>query len=795
MLTGLLLAVALTSANTEIVVETNAPKTTRFAAKELSSLLSSCLGGPIAVTNAATPGMMSIMLGESQASRAAGIDVAGLKRDGFVIDVDAQIVIAGRDDAEADPEQAILRGGVWTQMYERGTLFGVYEFLERFAGCRFYFPGELGTITPRRESLDVPEGRISESPAYDLARRYSTFWDGEYPKALRIFTNGTAYAERVLQYYRNRCETAYIPCCHGSNHFRYPDRFGKSHPEYFALVDAATGKRSLPDGKTKHSGQLCWTSDVVEEIYKDVRSYLSGEPASVRGIPMYGRKIEEGRFEWGANCQGRNYVDVMPQDGYHGCKCDACQAAYAAYGASPNFATDLIWGKTCWMANRLKAEKISGNIVMMAYHPYGDVPAFDIPDNVQVQVATHGPWGILYEAGMERQKKMIRGWADKLGHKVWLWNYANKGSTLTLPNVPQGTPRAWAKFYSSLAPYIGGAFAQSESDRSIYNFLSYYIFGKVCWNPDCDWQGMLDEYYRLMFGPAAGEMQEFDELVEDKWLKEIGGRVVDTPLGPVGCPPSPYEIWTKVYSPEVLEHMRALIARAEGKVQKGSLEHRRISLFSDEIYGNLERESRRYMDWIDPNVEDAWRAAHPTNANILAFGDFGGISRQGKSQAFGSGKQGLFAGWYGSRMPGATEIDRAVYRSAPASMRIRQLDASTNRIETVGVVQYLDKGERRLKPNWRYRLSYFLKLENVVPLKRSGGVRARIWDDKNVWFPDSKDGQPFVGTTDWIAQSYEFTTGPETNVQRPSYLSIDLREATGTIWVDDVRLDEVGLQR
>jgi len=105
MLTGLLLAVALTSANTEIVVEPDAPKTTRFAAKELSGLLSSCLGGPIAVTNVLTPGKTAIVLGESQASREAGIDVAGLKRDAFVIDVGEQIVIAGRDDSKADPER------------------------------------------------------------------------------------------------------------------------------------------------------------------------------------------------------------------------------------------------------------------------------------------------------------------------------------------------------------------------------------------------------------------------------------------------------------------------------------------------------------------------------------------------------------------------------------------------------------------------------------------------------------------------------------------------------------------
>lgn len=177
----------------------------------------------------------------------------------------------------------------------------------------------------------------------------------------------------------------------------------------------------------------------------------------------------------------------------------------------------------------------------MAYHPYGDVPTFDIPDNVQVQVATHGPWGILNEADMTKQLDKIRGWTKKLGRKVWLWDYAIKWSTLTLPNVPHGTPKAWAKFYASLAPYIGGAFVESSSDRSVYNFLCYYIFGKVSWNPACDWQRMLDEYYSLMFGPAAEEMREFDGFIEEKWLEEIAGRTVDTPLGPVGCPPGPYE--------------------------------------------------------------------------------------------------------------------------------------------------------------------------------------------------------------------------------------------------------------
>ena len=70
-------------------------------------------------------------------------------------------------------------------------------------------------------------------------------------------------------------------------------------------------------------------------------------------------------------------------------------------------------------------------------------------------------------------------------------------------------------------------------------------------------------------------------------------------------------------------------------------------------------------------------------------------------------------------------------------------------------------------------------------------MSARIWDDKNVWFPDAKDGGALAGTTGWIAQNFTFTSGPKTNDGCTSYLSIDIRQATGTVWIDDVRFEEV----
>jgi hypothetical protein len=108
----------------------------------------------------------AVSVGDNAFSRKAGIDVAKLPRDAGVIKTaDGRIYIAGRDDVRVDSVERRLTGGILANMYERATLFAVYEFLERFAGVRFYFPGELGTVTPRKSVITVPACDILNAPA------------------------------------------------------------------------------------------------------------------------------------------------------------------------------------------------------------------------------------------------------------------------------------------------------------------------------------------------------------------------------------------------------------------------------------------------------------------------------------------------------------------------------------------------------------------------------------------------------------------------------------------------------
>lgn len=944
------IAAAAAAKNTEIVIDANAPKTTRFAAGELQGFLRQIFDEKIPVVHQPTAGKVSFILGVNVWTREAGLDTGKLVRDAFIIrTAKNRIYIAGLDDPKADSEKEIARGGVWGQLYERGTLFGVYDFLERVAGVRMYFPGELGTIIPKTNELQVPEMDIYDRPDF-TQRRFSAFWDGSYFEGEN--RNAVINPAKNLNSYRLRTATEIIPCVHGLNSFRYIQRFGKTNPEYFALL--SNGKRSN-DPAVQHSGQLCYTSGIMEEIYQDVRSYLKGESADVRKIPAPGKLPGYG---WGPNTFGVNgkIVDIMPQDGFSGCCCPKCQAAYKK--GDPQYASELIWNNTIDIAERVKKEGLGGYITMMVYTPYRRIPAREIPDNVLVMVAESGPWSKGNQVQKQRDDNEIRSWNKKIGRKVWLWNYATKVSTLKMPGIPQMSPRAFGEYYQNIAPWIFGAFAESSSDRFLYNYLNYYVFAKVAWDNKTDLAALLNEHYRLMFGKAAPEMRRLYELLEDKWVNQIAGRVSDTPLGPMTIPPSDHALWTDIYSPEVQKTLNGLLERAAKAVPANSKEAARIALIRREFYeplrteyqnwrnttdkvkglkfyftgepekaiclspvskpgeksretvetavriwktdkalhirfecaepeiGNIVAVKRKTDDrniWQDNSVEiflnpsgdrktyyqlmvnsegslsdqkcvrdgaksaediswnsdasvkvekqaAAWiaeiaipldnlpglktefpanfarnrilkrnaagyetlyqwspfaRGFHDlenygtlsaeTDANILINSDFS-LPAQRTNRHFGIWKGSAWlGGWIGDEK-NPPVLDNASRISPPASLRLQG--------KNVTIMQSLPK----LKPDTKYRLSFYVKLENVKPLMQGGGVCANIWDDANRWFPDHNK---LTGTTDWTFQNYEFTSGKNTNGKNASYIRLRILNAEGTVWFDDVRLEEI----
>lgn len=569
--------------SSEIVVAPDACETVQVAAEEMQTFLSQSLGARIPVVTSRTSGRSAIVLGSNGLADSAGVTTNGLVADAFRICTvgSNDVYIVGIDDPNAEALARTTRGRS-RNSHERATCFGVYEFLERFVGVRFYFPGELGTIVPRHSSLVVPETDILIAP-YSTERQYSyndggLWFEGEAPEA-------TPHPQKVLNWWRLRMETHIKPCCHGTRFFGYMGRFAESHPEYFALLPDGRRHNSPRITSPGHPGQLCHTSAVWEEIYQDAKSYLSGEDASVRGIPG----------GWGPNCQGLKYVDVMPQDGMIKCACRKCQDYYATQ-PEVGWASALIWSNTVAVANRLKAEGVSGRITQMAYSKTRKVPDFDIPDNVDVMVAERGPFAVGDEAELKREYDEVKAWYDKLGcRKVWMWTYVHKYRRLREPGIIMMTPRAIAKYFKDLAPYISGGFMETEIDRSFCNLINWYVFSKVMWDPSVDVEALLAEYHRLMFGSAANEMAAFYREVEDLWINRISGKTIDTSVGPQAQTPSQEEIFTEIYSPDVIRRWDGYFAVASEKLERETLEFRRLALVRRETLDELKKAIAAYI--------------------------------------------------------------------------------------------------------------------------------------------------------------------------------------------------------
>ncbi len=741
-------AVTLTPQNAEIVTGAEACGVVTFAAKEMAEFLGKSFGAPVKVVEAPTAGKVSIILGSNDWSRAAGIDTAALGQDEFVIKAgDGKVFIAGKDEPGSE---ATLKG-----KHPRATLFGTYEFLYRYVGVRMYFPGELGTIVPKAAEISVPEGTVKVKPSY-IVRRYGPK-DGTVPKAA-LEAAGIKDDEEFkrINRLRQRLETERIPCCHGQLYSRFYKRFAKTHPEYFVM--GKDGKRHPTEAVVKplfNKEHVCHSSGIWEEIYQDAKAYLTDQPPEVRKIP----NANGTGYTRGPGVGGK-YYDIMPHDGGGECYCPACQARYDH--SKKNYATELLWSNTVAVARRLKAEGVKGYVTQMAYHPYADVPSMDIPDNVLVMVAQSGPWRKAKNAG-EDVDELVKAWAKKTGGKVWLWTYPDKIFERRCPDIPQMSPHAWGGYFKRLSDWIIGGFGESESDRWIYNYLNYYVFSRVCWDVNADVDAILDEHYRLMFGAAAGKVKAFFESLERKWVDEVVNNTTIGPEGPVTIVPGYYEMWAKVYSPELLAGYAKLLDEAAAAVAPGSLEARRIAMIRGDMLDPLVAAAKDAHDSFNVERSLAKRKARATGT--VVYEDVGG-------------DLGKWTVWPKSKM--AKPVRAA--EKGPLTGAPMQIAANNENVLKVW-------RNVTLKPGAKYRLSYFMRLDDLKVSSKWGRFSCRL---KFEGAPRvGRDAPRFVGTTGWIYVEREYEI-PKDFKKGAGTIDCTFADAAGRALVDGLRLEEIG---
>ncbi len=351
-------------ANAAIVTANTPTETARYAAQELAEHIERATGVALTiVAESATPSDLHtrVYIGDTETGQRNGIDTEHLPRETYVMrSVGNDLFIAGHE-GDGDP--------LSESNPDSGTLFGVYEFLERFVGVRWLWPGELGTFVPKTDTVEFSSVNALERPALNFR--------GLYLSRIQSVINGQPISEedarlgfspdvaadygKALKILLRRHRMGGLDAKPPSGHLFYGwwKRYGKEHPEWFGLRE--DGTRGHPDPDYDNT-PMCVSN---EELQDFVIAQWDGE-----SVLLLGPVDRPGRCTC-ANC--RAWDGPQPET-------PPWFATYV-YGADPR--TEGLYGGATsdryarfWKVMREKAAKRNPNAVVSASFIYeNELPA------------------------------------------------------------------------------------------------------------------------------------------------------------------------------------------------------------------------------------------------------------------------------------------------------------------------------------------------------------------------------------------------------------------------------------
>ncbi len=404
----------------------------------------------------------AILLGNTRHTAAllgAPADMAGLGTDGF------RLVVK-------PPHLLIVGGPV------RGTLYGVYEILERFGGCRWY--ASWHSVIPQLETFEVPVIDETQKPAFALRE---PFWFDMFNGDLAARNKANGNAMRLKEKHGGHSYRfgGGLGSCHTFNALCPPDQYFDEHPEYFSEID---GKR------IKERTQLCLTNpDVLKIVTSNVLVRIRKDP-------------------------GASFYGVSQNDWYNPCTCPACKALD---DAEESHAGTMI-AFVNKVAEAVEKEFPDVIIETLAYQ-YTRKPPKNLRPRHNVMpclctIECDFAFPIDKSAFKENRSFLddISGWGA-ICERVYLWDYTTnfRDYISPFPNVLalQDNVRF---FHTNRVDYLfeQGAYQGRHGD---FAELKAWLLAKWLWNPDLPQEPLLEDFFNGYYGAAAPYVRTyFDAL-------------------------------------------------------------------------------------------------------------------------------------------------------------------------------------------------------------------------------------------------------------------------------------------
>jgi hypothetical protein len=482
----------------DIVVAPDAIASEVYAAEEFRDHLVLAGGPKLPIMNQAGRPDRHIFVGTGVAMRrsAVGFDTEAFGPEDLRIVVrDGNIAIAGGRP--------------------RGTLYGVYTFLEDYLGVRFVAPDQTH-VPPLSDWRKVgPVDRFYHPPLdWRWVGYEANYAHPEFAARLRLNCArldpplvGSKDWSKVDKY-GGRSSLRLVE--HTFNELLPPASYADDHPEYYCLW---RGKRmanaKYDDGRFREDLQPCLTHPEVRRI------------------------LTQGALDKLAASPGLLNVAVSQNDGSIYCECPNCAAIDEREGTPMGSVLTLV-NQVADAVARAHPDRMVGTL---AYDYSAQPPKSLRPrDNVQIMwCATHAC--LIHELANPNcplntgQLEQLREWSG-ITDNLYVWtynlNHDRRGFQLPLPNLR----RADRNIRTTVSLGVRGMFMQacSSSHGNEFEGLRNYMLSRLIWDPTLDGRRLMDEWLDLYYGRAAPPICRWFDRLHDraeasgKHRRTMGGR-------------------------------------------------------------------------------------------------------------------------------------------------------------------------------------------------------------------------------------------------------------------------------
>lgn len=538
-----------------IVVPSAASAHEQRAAEVLQSHLLSISGAALPIIPAdqgRSP--YEILLGQNDRldDLKTAINFNTLKEDGFVIKTDsARLIIAGGS--------------------EKGTLYGVYTFLEEYLGCRMYSP--TVKVIPKVDKILIPLIRENmQVPVIGFRdTHYRASWD-------------PAYSEwHKLDHGPNGERPDWGMWVHTFNALVPPEVYYKDHPEYFAMV---RGER-IPT-------QLCLTnSEVLGITIQSLRQMIAANPTA-------------------------KYWSVSQNDNRDYCTCDKCKAVDEREG-SPS-------GSIIQFVNQV-ADAFPEKVISTLAYEYGRRAPKSIKprDNVNIMLCSieafrHKP--LDQDPHSADFVQDVKDWG-RIAKDIIVWDYIIQFNHLVSPFPNLHVLKPNLQFFANHG--VNAMFEQGNREvGGEFAELRTYLVSKLMWNPNADADTLMNDFLRGYYGSAAKSIRAYiDEMREALLRSEKPLRIFGTPN----------EAAASYLTPDLMARYHQLFDQAEAAVKHDPIVLERVRIARQPlVYATLEQAKKAFAGpgGIFEKVNGKWQVKPSMRALIDPFTDL--CLRQGVTQ-------------------------------------------------------------------------------------------------------------------------------------------------------------------